>query len=346
MKDKISVLVTAAGSFCAVNIIKSLRLADNYRVITADIDPMSAGLFCADAGYIVPKEGPDGRFIDRILEIVKKEKIDAVIPGFDSELPYFSGARKYFEDRGVQLIIGSEKLIEISNNKLLTSRFLLENKISAPLTFLGKDKDSALKKIKFPVVVKPNNGWGSRFVYLAFSESDVDRHTKEIKKNGFQAIIQEVIPNPGMEFTVSIAVAKDLDILGVIAMKRDLIKGDSRKIWIEEYPQVCRQAAAIASKIGSCGPINLQGRLDRGIFKVFEINARFSTTTFVRACCGFNEVDAIVRNYMGKGKIKLSVKRKALAVVFPEYAIFGQKDFNRLLNAGYTKKKGTIKSVL
>jgi carbamoyl-phosphate synthase large subunit len=47
------------------------------------------------------------------------------------------------------------------------------------------------------------------------------------------------------------------------------------------------------------GPANFQFRIDRsGRVKVFEINARFSGTTPLRAIAGFNEVEMCLRRLL------------------------------------------------
>ena len=69
---------------------------------------------------------------------------------------------------------------------------------------------------------------------------------------------------------------------------------------IGSYPEIAETAVAIAEAIGSRGPINVQGRLTvDGEFVPFEINPRFSASTYLRALAGFNEVDRHVRALCG-----------------------------------------------
>jgi carbamoyl-phosphate synthase large subunit len=42
--------------------------------------------------------------------------------------------------------------------------------------------------------------------------------------------------------------------------------------------------------------VNIQGRLRHGTLVPFEINPRFSASTYLRAMAGFNEVDLLLRN--------------------------------------------------
>jgi carbamoyl-phosphate synthase large subunit len=68
---------------------------------------------------------------------------------------------------------------------------------------------------------------------------------------------------------------------------------------IEAYESICRQAEAIASVLQSKGPLNVQGRVRQGILVPFEINPRFSASTYLRALAGFNEVDIYVKTLLG-----------------------------------------------
>ena len=43
--------------------------------------------------------------------------------------------------------------------------------------------------------------------------------------------------------------------------------------------------------------INVQGRVRDGVLLPFEINPRFSASTYLRAMAGFNEVDTLIRHF-------------------------------------------------
>ncbi|MDI6797077.1 MAG: ATP-grasp domain-containing protein, partial [Desulfatibacillaceae bacterium] len=65
--------------------------------------------------------------------------------------------------------------------------------------------------------------------------------------------------------------------------------------YIGDFPEVRKVAENIAQSAGSTGPLNIQGRLHNGVFYPFEINPRFSATTYLRALAGFNEIDFFIR---------------------------------------------------
>ena len=53
---KINVLVTAAGSACSINIVKSLKMAKKYKIFSADIYYNSVGALRSYKGFIINKE--------------------------------------------------------------------------------------------------------------------------------------------------------------------------------------------------------------------------------------------------------------------------------------------------
>ncbi len=342
MYKRKTVLVTAAGCFSAINIIKSLKSTNKYNVIAADISPFSAGILRADRGYLVPKEDKDGLFLMRLLEICKKEKVDILIPGFDTELPYILGRKQDLESLGVKVLIGNETLISIGNDKYELQTFLAKHGFKSLKTFVALDKKIALSELRFPVVIKPRSGWGQRGFFVVNNSEELDYFLKENDKCGFESIIQEYINDDEGEFTNSVSVAKDLDILGAICIKRDIVKGESRRMIIDKFPELSSQMIKIAKAIASPGPINFQCRLKDGDPYVFEINSRFSTTNVVRAACGYNEVDILTENFLFGKKKYISNYRRAVAVVYLDYVYLDLERFEKFNKTGFLKNGGEI----
>ena len=122
---------------------------------------------------------------------------------------------------------------------------------------------------------------------------------------GRTALIQEYLPESEGEFTVGVLHLPDGRLAGSVALRRlfhaklsvlmesevgILSSGYSQGL-IDRFPDVCRQAERIAEALGSRGPINVQARLCEGTLVPFEVNPRFSASTYLRALAGFNELD-------------------------------------------------------
>lgn len=341
-----NILVTGAGSFCAINIIKSLKSTGKYRVIATDIFPESVGVFRADIGYLISKEGGDGRYIEDLLNIVKEQNISLIIPGFDSELPYLLEAKERFEEVGVKVLIGNDTLIKISTDKYRLSYYLKENRFPYLKAYNISEVELALNELSYPFIIKPKFGWGQRDFHLIRLDYELKYVLNAIKDAEKDFFIQEYIDETEGEFTNSISVATDGDILGCICSKRRLVKGDSRIIEIDDFYNIRKQILEIAKIINSQGPLNFQCRLKDNKAYVFEINARFSTTNVVRAACGFNEVDLLVENFLYGTKRYIHQYQKKVALAFLDYVYIDSEDIADFKEKRCTSVSGFINNWL
>lgn len=339
-------LVTGTGGFGAINIIKSLRAAGNYRIVATDIFPVAAGLFRADRGYLVPKEGTDGKYQEKMLEICVREKVQILIPGNDIEPLHLVTIREELKQNGTVLLTGTKEFLETANDKWRTMQFLHTNGCPCLKTYLPEDRDRAVAEFGFPLVVKPRRGWGQRGFAVVNDPGQLDHQLARLRQLEWPGIIQEYIAESAGEFTTSVMVATDGEILGSIAMKRRLEKGSTREMEIADFPEVRKQIEALATTLfnttGAIGPMNFQGRVRDGKFYVFEINARFSTTNVVRTAAGFNEVDILVRNFLTGEKQKISNYRPGVAVMFQDYVFVDREKFERWIASGETDRIGEV----
>jgi len=341
-KKQITALVTGSGGFGAINIIKSLRSTGNYRVIATDIFPVAAGLFRADRGYLVPQEGEDGTYLEKMLEICREEKVDILIPGNDIEPPYLVRIREKLKEQGTTLLTGTAEFIKTAGDKWLTYKFLREGGFPSLRTYLPAQQEQAEDELGYPFVVKPRSGWGQRGFALVNSPNELDVQLNLCAALGMPPFLQEYIDESEGEFTNSVMIASDGEILGSIAMRRKLAKGSSREMFIDEFPEVRKAVEAQAAAAQTFGPLNFQCRLREGKAYTFEINARFSTTNVVRAASGFNEVDVLVRNFLFGDKQKIDSYQRGVAVMYQDYVFVKQDDFERWQAAGRTDRIGEV----
>jgi carbamoyl-phosphate synthase large subunit len=166
-----------------------------------------------------------------------------------------------------------------------------------------------------PCIVKPAvASGGSAFVFFAKDRDEAHIYCTYLRNNGRIPVAQEYLSEENGEFTVGVLSMPDGSCAGAIALKRSfnsklsvsmrgedfLISSGYSQGRIDEYPEVCAAATLIAKRLGSSGPLNVQGRFSAdGIFMPFEINPRFSASTFLRTLAGFNEVDFFTRSTLG-----------------------------------------------
>jgi len=298
-------------------------------MIGTDISPLSLGLYAVDKAYLVPKVS-DPSYILILLDICKKEKAKILIPGSEAELLVISEKRTEFEREGILPLVNNHQVISTCLDKWQTFLFLKKQGFKIPQTYIPKDKSDIRKGLKFPVVAKPYIGsGGSRGVFIAQNPKELRFFIEYLIKQDVSVIIQEYIGSPEEEYTVGVLHSLKGQFLGSFALKR-LVKGalsikqavkDYRKDatytistgisqgTADDYPEIRAFCEKVASALGSTGPLNIQCRKDGEDIYVFEINPRFSGTTSMRALCGYNEPETLIRKHLLKEKIeKMSYK--------------------------------------
>ena len=154
---------------------------------------------------------------------------------------------------------------------------------------------------------------------MVFLVADTDEAiicAEYITRSGSMPLIQEYISADNGEYTVGVLSLPNGELVGSIALRRSLdaklsvmvrnrtgvISSGYSQGYIGDFPDIRRQCELIAKAIGSKGPLNIQGRLKGGAFVPFEINPRFSASTYLRAMAGFNEADMTLQ-YLSSGII-------------------------------------------
>ena len=87
----------------------------------------------------------------------------------------------------------------------------------------------------------------------------------------------------------------DMKLLYTFKSSTALISSGYSQGWIGGFPEILEQVKHISALLGSCGPLNIEGRVIKGKFHPFEINPRFSATTYLWAKAGFNDIDLFIR---------------------------------------------------
>jgi len=317
-KKRKNVLIAGiAGASLGTEIFKSLRITNHYNIFGVDISPYAYGLY--EEGFTKTYVINGEEYIKNIFRICKKEKIDAIIPGGGEPLSLLSKNKDLFEGAGILLAINSTEIIELSEDKIKMFNYLNKQGIPVPNTKIV-DNPRVLKNFSYPCIIKPStDSGGSVFVYLAENKEEAIALISYLKKRNKKVIIQEYIPVQEGEYSLSVLSFPNGEIVGSIALKRFfnsklsyLIKYGDRVVsspysqgLVDNFQDIRSQAEKIALKIKSCGPLNIQGRVKNGIFYPFELNARFSGGTYLRAIAGFNEVDIFLQFLLNRKKPSL-----------------------------------------
>lgn len=322
----IKVLVTGAGALLGQGVMRALRLSTiPTRVVAVDPSPLAVGLYWADQSYLVPLASDPG-YLDAIRDLLRKERPDVVMLGTDVELRIMALCRAELEkDFGVHILVSDSYVIEVADDKFMTASFLEERGFPFPLSALPGDHARLIEEVGFPLIVKPRTGARSIGVRTVHDRAEL-RHALS---GAFDVLVQECVGSAREEYTAGVIAFPGQQPVSIV-MRRDLRDGNTFRAYVDDYPELNAMAQKVALALGVRGPVNFQFRLDRnGVPKIFEINARYSGTTPLRARAGFNEVELALRHLvLGEPISQPEVKKVTFLRYWDELMI----DSTRLLN--------------
>lgn len=330
---RITALVTAVGGrSVGYQILESLKMfPGKYRIIASDMDPFSPGIYEADTGYLLPS-ADSKQYIEKLVKLIKKEKIDVILPGSQVEVKTIAKHKNVLDKTGAVSIVGPYSVIEMAFNKRKLHRFLTEHKILTPPT-VELDSPEKAKGLKFPIVVKPSRDTsGSRNVHIVKDMNELVFLFEDLKREKIELIAQEYVGSEDEEYTVGVLINKNGQILDTIVMKRRLIglsMGLERKINGKKYilstgysqgffvdrPDVKAYCEHVARVVGTIGPLNIQCRRGKKGVYIFEVHPRFSGSASMRSLMGFNEPDILIRDFLGVDKINEVSYKMGYAVI-------------------------------
>lgn len=352
---KINILVTAVGGIVAQGIIKSLiyynKFSKNrdiqYHITGTDISYEACGLYRSDEFCIINK--PESKnYIEQLIDICKKKRIEVILIGSDVELPIVGDNIKNIEDQTRAKVVSSNKeIIETFRDKYKTFEFLKKNNLNYIPTTEAEHLQEFISKYDFPVVIKPKEGFGSKFFFIAKEEKDIEYAISSIKNIGWQPIIQKYLKNDNEEYTIGITISKDgKNILSSIVIKKMLKHGQTYKAIIDRFPKLRKISEDIAKKTGAIGPINIQIRIDPDDDKpkVLEINPRFSATCPMRTSAGINEPHITIKNFLFNEKLNLNQYKSLICMRYWNETYIDLKEFNQMKSnkSMFNKLKSSI----
>lgn len=168
MAVKKRILLTGIGGNTAQGVAKSLlKFPREFTIIGSDSDKYNAmfGYRYAKRVYLVPNAKAEN-YIDTLSKIVKREKIDLLIPSPDQEVYEISKHRK---ELGTKIFLPKHRVIEISQDKWLTYK-TLKGKVQQPVSFLIMDPkalSASISKLQIPFWLRMRKGTGGSRSFIA-----------------------------------------------------------------------------------------------------------------------------------------------------------------------------------
>lgn len=295
---KINVLISGAGTATCQSVIKGFRQQNeiDVRVTTMDMNPQSTARYFSHSFYTVPM-AKDPSFLDRLLDICKKEKIGLLIPIVDYEFQKIARNINLFEELGCKVAISSPETISIFNEKDKTYKFFTENNIPTPRTYSTEElKDP--QSLKYPLFMKPREGRATLDVHKINNPQELEYYSSICE----DFIVQDF--HDGKEFTIDALSDFEGNVIEVLPRQRIETKvGLSYKGITVKDDEMIRYGKLIMEKGKIIGHCNIQFfQTDNGLV-FFEANPRYSGTLVLSLAAGFNSPLLLAKIVLGE-KVK------------------------------------------
>jgi carbamoyl-phosphate synthase large subunit len=265
-----NILLTSVGR--RVELLKAFRESMSRsnitgKIVTADLKRSAPASFLADTAELVPRiDSP--HYVDRLLDICERHRIDLLIPLIDTELHLLSLHEQRFRDLGVTVLISSAAVNDISYGKKKTGLFFQTIGVKTPKIY----QLSEVEDRDFPVLIKPNTGSASVGVYKIENRTELNFFANYVE----DPIIQELIS--GEEYTIDVLVNFQGKALSIVPRLRlETRAGETSKGTTVKNPALIAAAKYVVESLpGAIGCVTVQCFLQPdGEIIFIEINPRF-----------------------------------------------------------------------
>jgi len=242
----------------------------NLTIHGADINLTAPAMYFVDSPHLVPRIH-DRRHITALLELVRAEKIDAVIPLIDSDLEALSRAAPRFARAGARVVISDVSVIQNCADKLLTYETLSRAGVDTPRTWSAQQA-LRLRKHAFPYFFKPRRGSAGQGLFRIDSVDEL----RVFARREPDSIVQEYVE--GVEYTLDVYTGLDGVARCVVPRRRlEVRTGEVSKGVVVKDPQVIEVGRQTVAALGRCrGVVTVQCMATGdGRVRVIEVNPRF-----------------------------------------------------------------------
>lgn len=301
--------MTGGGAPGAAGILKCLKQEKSFEVIAADANPNAVGKYLAEDFENIPF-ATDPNFIDSILTICERRKINAILPLVTKELITLAQAKDKFEQAGIRILVSSQQSLEIANNKSRLYEFLEWRGLPVPEYKVVETIEQFIEAVKSlgypekPICFKPSVSNGSRgFRILDQKADEWDLLFNQKPTSAFisyneaiRILSQKQFPElliseylPGEEYSVDCLANQGISILTVPRLRKRMINGISVEGEFIKDESIIAYCNQIIKELHLHGNIGIQVKKSiKNEFLILEINPRVQGTISAALGAGIN----------------------------------------------------------
>ncbi len=133
-----NILITSAGTRNKVIQYFKENFNGIGNVIATDMSDIAPAIYDADKFFLTPKIDNEN-YIDKLIEICKKEKVSAVFSLIDPELSLIAKNKDRFLEIGVIPIVSKYEAVELAFDKYEMYKYLISNGFKTAKTYINKE---------------------------------------------------------------------------------------------------------------------------------------------------------------------------------------------------------------
>lgn len=292
-----NILILSAGTRDKIIQYFKNTLGNDGKVICTDMSALAPAIYETDGYYIVPPIN-DNEYLETILDICRKEKINAVLSLIDPELSLLAENKDLFAELGVEVIGSPFVQCELAYNKMQMFRWLKEHGYNCATSYDDKDAfycDLEAGLISFPVFVKPICGSAS----IAISKAENKAVLDLLWKQRDDLMIQEYLS--GQEIGADVYIdAISHEVVSIFTKKKLLMRaGETDKAVSFKDNKLFELIERFCNECGWVGQIDIDIYDIGGEYYISEVNPRFGGGYPHAHECGCNHMKLIENNVRG-----------------------------------------------
>ena len=293
-----NILILSAGTRNKVVEYFKENVGDKGKVVATDCSNLAPAVYEADVFYLVPRITAPG-YIEQILDICVKEKIDGVFSLIDPELSLLARERERFLAVGATPILSDYELVETCFDKYRMFELLTGMGIPTGQCYLSKEdfyRDRQKGRIDYPVFVKPVRGSAS----LNINKVSSDQELETLFHLYDDLMIQEFMDGQeyGADVYMDMISGKCTSIF--VKKKIKMRAGETDKSVSVKNPELFELIRKFVEKCGFCGMIDIDLFEIGGVFYISEVNPRFGGGYPHAYACGVNMPSQVLCNLSGR----------------------------------------------
>ena len=297
-----NILILAAGTRNKIVQYFKKTLEGKGKVIATDSSRLGPALYDADDFYIVPSITAPG-YIDIILDICRKEKINGVLSLIDPELSLLAENEDKFREAGARIIGSPYELCELALDKYEMYLWLKDHGYNCAQSWMDKEeffRAVSDGKAAYPVFVKPARGSASISISKVYDSETVNT----LFAHEDNLMIQEFLDGVEIGADVYIDMISG-EVVSIFTKEKIKMRaGETDKAVSFKDPELFSLIEKFVLEAGYRGQIDIDIFRINGEYYISEVNPRFGGGYPHAYESGCDHMQLIINNLEGNANEK------------------------------------------